>query len=112
MSINLSALENVNGWIFGDPVFTTAIDNLFKQKKKEERNIVGIFCGKRHFIMNHNTQKLTIFFTSQAQVLNPHQILDALPFARFIVTALPDVVFERVQLSDWQVNLIDCDCYF
>ena len=99
MSINLSALENVNGWIFGDPVFTTAIDNLFKQKKKEERNIVGIFCGKRHF-------------TSQAQVLNPHQLLDALPFARFIVTALPDVAFERVQLSDWQVNLIDCDCYF
>ena len=44
LSIDLSAVENVNGWIFGDPVFTTAIDNLFKQKKKEkERNIVGIF---------------------------------------------------------------------
>ena len=44
MSINLSAVENVNGWIYGDPVFTTAINNLFKQKKKEkERNIVGIF---------------------------------------------------------------------
>ena len=44
LSIDLSAVENVSGWIFGDPVFTTAIDNLFKQKKKEkERNIVGIF---------------------------------------------------------------------
>ena len=43
MSINLSAVENVNGWIYGDPVFTTAIDNLLKQKKKKERNIVGIF---------------------------------------------------------------------
>ena len=46
MSINLSAVENVNGWIYGDPVFTTAIDNLFKQKKKTERNIVGIFVVK------------------------------------------------------------------
>ena len=57
-------------------------------KKKKERNIVGIFCGKRHFIMNHNTKKLTIFFTSQAQVLNPHQILYALP-ALPVLSLLP-----------------------
>ena len=65
MSINLSAVENVNGWIYGDPVFTTAIDNLFKQKKKGERKKYSWhFCGKLHFIMNHNTKKLTFFFTS------------------------------------------------
>ena len=31
---------------YGDPVFTTAIDNLFKKKKRKERNIVGILVVK------------------------------------------------------------------